>query len=145
MQFDPGNAINQLCARGMQLEGEGKPEEAAKLFSQAWDEASNEIEKLTAAHYVARHQKNISDKLKWDLITLKFANQIHSLEMHSLYPSLYLNIAKDYEDMGELDLASQHYQQGLKYTTHFAEDGYAKMITSGILKGIERIEKKCKM
>ena len=108
MQFDSENAINQLCARGIQLEGEGKPEEAVKLFSQAWDQASNEIEKLTASHYVARHQKNTSDKLKWDLIALDFASQIHSLEIFSLYPSLYLNIGKDYEDLGDMDLARQY-------------------------------------
>ena len=36
MQFDPENPIIKLCAEGMQLEGEGKKEEAEELFLQAW-------------------------------------------------------------------------------------------------------------
>jgi hypothetical protein len=56
MQFDPNNNIVKLCTQGMSLEGEGKKEEALKLFQQAWDEATHDFEKFTAAHYVARHQ-----------------------------------------------------------------------------------------
>lgn len=32
MQFDPDNNIIKLCAKGMSLEGEGKPGEASELF-----------------------------------------------------------------------------------------------------------------
>ena len=49
----------------MGLEEKGKPEEASGIFLQAWNEATNDFEKFIAAHYVARHQKNVSDKLKW--------------------------------------------------------------------------------
>jgi hypothetical protein len=33
MQFDPNNKIVQLCAQGMDMGGEGKMEDAHKLFS----------------------------------------------------------------------------------------------------------------
>ena len=76
MQFDPENHINKLCAEGMLLEGEGKPQEALVLFEQAWQNATNNLEKLTAAHYVARGQKNIADKLTWDETALNLALEI---------------------------------------------------------------------
>ena len=64
-QFDPNNKIIQLLLRGMGMEDSGKPEEASLLFSKAWSEATADFEKFIAAYYVARHQKNVSDKLKW--------------------------------------------------------------------------------
>ncbi|MEZ4634974.1 MAG: hypothetical protein R2856_08380 [Caldilineaceae bacterium] len=55
------------------MEEAGKPEEACKLFLEAWDEATNDHEKFFAAHYVARHQNNVSDRLKWLETALQFA------------------------------------------------------------------------
>ncbi|MGF7081319.1 hypothetical protein [Mucilaginibacter sp. UYCu711] len=139
MQFDPENPINKLCANGMLLEGEGKQEEAAKLFYQAWDEASNSIEKFTAAHYVARHQGTIAAKLEWDIIAVKFAIQDNSQDVKAILPSLYLNIAKGYEDLNKFAEARENYQLALGYTIYLPKDGYGSMITAGISKGIERV------
>lgn len=142
MYFDSDNPINQLCAQGMQLEGEGNPEEAARLFYQAWNEASNATEKFTAAHYVARHQNSVVDKLKWDTIALQHALEIDDQEIKSVYPSLYLNIAKGFEDLGDLAKARENYQLALSYTLHLsADDGYGNMIKAGINRGLERLEK----
>ena len=55
------------------MEEKDKPEEAGKLFLQAWNEATTDFEKYIAAHFVARHQKNVSGKLKWLETTLQFA------------------------------------------------------------------------
>jgi hypothetical protein len=142
MLFDPENSINKLCAKGMQLEGEGKPEEAAKLFYLAWEEANNNEEKFIAAHYVARHQNTMADKLKWDTIALSFAMQIDSPDIKSVYPSLYLNIAKCFDDLGESTKAKENYNQALNYSQYLTSDGYGKMILSGINKGLEQLEKK---
>ncbi len=98
MQFDPENPVNKLCAQGMMLEGEAKPTEAAALFAQAWAIAANPVEKFTAAHYVARHQNSIADKLHWDEIALQNALEMHNPEIKQVYPSLYLNVAKCHED-----------------------------------------------
>ena len=73
MQFDPHNTIVKLCSEGMNLEGQGKKDEALKIFMQAWDEAKDNLEKFISAHYVARHQQNPSEKLKWDETALGFA------------------------------------------------------------------------
>ena len=74
----------------MNLEGEGKPEEAYKMFQQAWNEATDDFEKFTSAHYVARHQKSVADKLRWDEIALSLALKIEDENMKANYPSLIL-------------------------------------------------------
>ena len=61
----------------MEMEGEGKPEDASRLFLQAWNEATNDFEKYIAAYYVARHQDNVRDKLKWLKTALRFALKVN--------------------------------------------------------------------
>ncbi|MBV8389462.1 MAG: hypothetical protein JO080_06660 [Mucilaginibacter sp.] len=139
MLFDPQNPINQLCARGMMSEGEGKPQEAAKLFSQAWNEAGNSTEKFIAAHYVARHQSTVADKLKWDETALNLALEIDNSELKAMYPSLYLNIAKCYEDLKDYVKATENYQWAFQYTVFLPYDGYGDMIRAGIKNGMERV------
>ncbi len=99
MKFSPSNNIVKLCLQGMDMEEKGKPEEAGKLFLQGWNEATNDFEKFLAAHYVARHQKTVSDKLKWLETDLEYALKINDDTVKSALPSLYLNIAKCYEDL----------------------------------------------
>ena len=110
MEFNPNNNVVKLCLQGMGMEEKDKPEEAGKLFHQAWNEATNDFEKFIAANYVARHQKNVSDKLKWTETALQFALKINNDTVASAFPSLYLNIAKCYEDLGDLDKAKKNYE-----------------------------------
>ncbi len=139
MQFDSNNKVIQLCAKGMEMETNQKPEEAQTLFLQAWNEATNDFEKFTAAHYVARHQKSIQDKLKWDEIALAFALKINDSSMTANYPSLYLNIAKCYEDLKDFGNAQKNYQVALSYADLLPDNGYGQIIKSGIKNGIQRL------
>jgi len=139
MHFEPDNKIVKLCARGMDMEGEGKNEEASKVFLQAWEQASDDKEKFTAAHYVARHQKSVADKLVWDEIALNLALKIKDDSVKGAYPSLYLNIAKGYEDLKEFEKATKNYEMALIYANFLNEDGYGKMIKGGVENGLERI------
>lgn len=142
MEFDPNNKIVKLCAQGMDMEGKGKPEEASKLFLQAWDEATIDFEKFTVAHYLARHQKSVSDKLKWDETALQLALKINDDTVKGTYPSLYLNIGKCYEDLNDFDTARKNYQLALSYTNQLPDNGYGDMIKGGIKNGIERVKGK---
>ncbi len=101
MEFSPFNNIVKLCLQGMEMEEKGKSEEAIKLFLQAWNEATKDFEKFIAAHYVARHQKTSSDKLKWLKTTLEYALKINDDTVKSALPSLYSNIAKCYQDLND--------------------------------------------
>ena len=139
MEFNPNNNVVKLCLQGMGMEEKDKPEEASKLFLQAWNEATNDFEKFTAAHYVARHQKRITDKLKWDETSLQLALKINDATIKGAYPSLYLNIAKCYEDLCDRDNAKANYLLALSFENSLPDDGYGQMIRSGIRKGLERI------
>ena len=101
MEFSPSNHVVQCCLQGMNLEEKGKAGEAGKLFLQGWNEATNDFEKFLAAYYVARHQKTISDKINWLETTLRFALKVNDNTVMSALPSLYLNIAKCYEDLND--------------------------------------------
>ncbi len=110
MEFSPTNTIVKRCLQGMAMEENGKPEEAGKLFLQAWNEATSHFEKFLAAHFVARHQKNVPDKLKWLETALHFALKINDVTVKSAFPSLYLKIAKCYEDLGDPDKAKKNFE-----------------------------------
>jgi hypothetical protein len=57
MQFDSNNNVIKLCAEGMEMETKGLTEQASKLFPEAWNKATNDFEKFTAAHYVGSATK----------------------------------------------------------------------------------------
>lgn len=120
------------------MEGTGK-KEALATFMHAWDIATNNSEKFIAAHYIARHQQSVQDKLKWDLISLELAQTIDDPEINACYPSLYLNTAKCYEDLGNMDLARSHYHHALHFCAYLADEPYSKMIRAGIQNGIARV------
>ncbi|PKL78501.1 MAG: rRNA adenine methyltransferase [Ignavibacteriae bacterium HGW-Ignavibacteriae-4] len=141
MQFDPNNNVVKLCAQGMEMEGSGNTTEASKLFHQAWNEATNDFEKFTASHYVARHQKSIADKLEWDEKSLDFALKINDENIQAAYPSLYLNIGKCHEDLNAFEKAKEYYEKALSFSRYLGDDGYSKMIKGGIIDGIERVSK----
>lgn len=88
----------------------------------------------------ARHQKSVIEKLKWDKKALDFALKIDDESVKGAYPSLYLNIAKAYEDMEDFDSAKEHYQIAFSYTEFLLEDGYGAMIKGGIANGLERLK-----
>jgi hypothetical protein len=123
MEFNPSNPIVKLCLQGMDMEGKEKPEEASRLFLQAWNEATNDFEKFTAAHYVARHQKNVPDKLKWHETALQFALKINNITVQGAFPSLYLNIAKCYEDLSDPDNAKKNYELASSFADKPSDNG----------------------
>ena len=110
MDFNPNNNVVKRCLQGMDLEANGKPDEAIGLFLQAWSEATNDFEKFIAAHYVARHQKNVSDKLYWLETDLQLALKIDNDSVKDAISSLYESIAKCYEDLIDPDNAKKNYE-----------------------------------
>ena len=90
------------------MEDKGNAEEGSRLVRQAWNEATDDFEKFTAAYYVARHQENVRDKLKWLETSLQFALKINDVTVSGAFPSLYSNIAECYEDLGDLENAKKN-------------------------------------
>lgn len=123
MEFNPSNHVIKLCVQGMGMEEEGKSEEASRIFLQAWKEATNEFEKYLAAYYVARHQKDARDKLKWFEASLEFALKINDVTVASAFPSLHLKIAKCHEELGEPDLAKKNYELASSFPDKPSDSG----------------------
>jgi rifampin ADP-ribosylating transferase len=123
MEFNPANHIIQLCLQGMELEEKGKPEEASSIFLQAWNESTNDFEKFTSAYYVARHQQTVRDKLKWLETSLQCALKINDVTVRGAFPSLYLNIAKCYEDLNDRERAKKSYELANLYSSNPSDSG----------------------
>ncbi|MDO3641850.1 hypothetical protein [Mucilaginibacter sp. L3T2-6] len=138
MQFDPNNSVVKLCAEGMQAEAEGNIEHAHGLFQQAWDIAENDFEAFTAAHYLARNQKNPEDVLKWNLEALERAKKLPDDTVNASYPSLYLNVGKSYEQLNDLRQANTYYQFAADSAGFLPAGRYSDMIRSGIGEALKR-------
>jgi rifampin ADP-ribosylating transferase len=123
MEFNPSNNVIKLCIEGMSMEEKGQSAEASRLFLLAWNKATNDFEKFTAAYYVARHQKNTSDKLKWLETALQFALRINDVSVAGAFPSLYSNIAKCYEELGEPGNAKKNYELAISFKDKISDNG----------------------
>ena len=123
MEFNPNNNVIKLCIEAMGMEEKGKPEEASRLFLQAWNEATNDFEKFIASYYVARQQRNTSDKLKWFETALQFALIVNDDSVKGAFPSLYSNIAKCYEDLSDPGNAKKNYELALLFKDKISDNG----------------------
>ena len=123
MEFDPRNNVIRLCVQGMYMEGKGEPVEASRLFLQAWNEATNDFEKFTAAYYVARHQDKAPDKLKWLETSLRFALNINDESVEAALPSLYSKIAKCHENLNDFDSAKKNHELASSFTGTTSDKG----------------------
>jgi len=123
MEFNPGNHVIKLCVQGMNMEEKGKPGEAGTLFLQAWNEATNDFEKFTAAYYVARHQQNVRGKLKWLETALKFALKINDVTVNAAFPALYSGIAKCYEELNDTANAKKNNDLANSFMDKPPDDG----------------------
>jgi len=110
IKFDPNNAIIKLCMSGMGLEDSGNSEDAITMFHKAWHEATDDYERFIASYHLARIQKSITDKLKWMKTSLQCALKINDDNVKSAYSTLYLNIAKCYEELGDSANAKRNYE-----------------------------------
>lgn len=121
MEFNPNNNIIRYCIQAMDMEEKNKPEEAKKLFLQGWAEATNDFEKYLTAFFVARHQDDISDKLQWLETSLQLALKINSDTVHTALPTLYFNIAKCYEGLGDIEKAKKYNDIAISHKENIAD------------------------
>ena len=92
----------------MGMEDKGEPEEATRLFHQAWNEATNDFERFIAAYYVARHQTTALEKLEWFGRSFNYALKINDVTVRAAFPALYSKIAECYEELNDRDKARKY-------------------------------------
>ena len=123
IKFDPNNVVIKLCMMGMGMEDGGNIEDATTMFNKAWQVATDDYERFIAAYHLARQQKSITDKLKWMETSLQCALNINDENVKSAYPTLYLNIAKCYEELCDFDNAKRNYELSNSYKVAPSDEG----------------------
>ncbi len=107
--MDLDNPVVKLCVLGTQAEFAGRPADARALYWQAWELAGDDFEACVAAHYVARFQPTAEQTLHWNREALKYADAAAAERVKDFYPSLYLNLGRSYEQLGDQAAAQCFY------------------------------------
>lgn len=123
MEFNPNNPIIKQCVIGISLEEKGQPEEAAKLFLQAWSEANHDFEKFISAFFVAKHQASLSDQIAWYETALQYALNLHDISVISTLPALYSNLANGYEALNDSDKAKAYRELAVSSVGSISDPG----------------------
>lgn len=123
IKFDPNNVVIKLCMSGINLEDSGNVEGATAIFQKAWYESTDDYERFIAAYHLARQQKSITDKLKWMETSLQCALNINDENVKSAYSTLYLYIAKCYEELCDSDNSKRNYELSNSYKCEPSDEG----------------------
>jgi len=137
--MDPNNPVVQLCVAGMKAEAEGRGDAALRLFVQAWEERHDDFDACIAAHYVARDQKTPEEALRWNQESLDRANTVNDERTDGFYPSLYLNMGKAHEDLGNREEARGFYELAAAKVSRLADGRYGDVVRDGIARGLQRV------
>lgn len=122
----------------MMAEGEGRPDDARRLFIDAWESAATDYEASIAAHYVARYQENPHDVLYWNRLAVERADRVTDESVREFYPSLYLNLAHSYEQTGERAEALRYYNLADDSLDDLPPGPYTDLVRKGVAAGLER-------
>ena len=136
----------------VQLNHQGKRDDARVLFAEIWDEIGGEqgdpLHVCTLAHAMADAQDDVREELVWDqralaavgmLTDARVAEAGIPLPVAGLYPSLHLNLSECYRKLGDLDRAREHLQQAQDTIGALGDDEYGKMIKDGMARIVEQL------
>jgi hypothetical protein len=114
------DATMTRIGQAVMLHHGGDRDEARCRFLDLWAEIGEDgdpLHRCTLAHYMADTQDDPADELAWDLRALSAAEELtdgraaehhHSLAVRAFYPSLHLNLAADYAQLGRREAARSH-------------------------------------
>ena len=94
---------------GTRAEFEHRLEVARRLYQQAWEARMDDYDACIAAHYMARFQGSVEESLHWNQLALNHANAVNDERVMDFYPSLYLNLGRSYELVGNQGEAQRYY------------------------------------
>jgi len=107
--MDTSNPVIQLCLEGTRAEFEHRLNDAHVCYQQAWETHTDNYEACIAAHYLARFQESPEESLHWNQIALERAFAVKDERVKEFYPSLYLNLGKSHENLGNQLEAQRYY------------------------------------
>ena len=137
MSMDVTNRVIELCAAGM--DAEGTPDEARRLFEQAWALRSDDYDASIAAHFLARHQPTPDDTLRWNLLAVHHAEAVPEGRADDLMASLYLNLADSYAATGRRAEALDAARKAFETLALLPPTGYRDFVEMGIQRLQDRL------
>ena len=141
MNIDPNSPIAILCLQGIQAEMGRDFATAKQLYEQAWSECTNDYDYCIAAHYMARVQTTPEDILHWNMQALRHAEKVADDSIKTFMPSLYLNIGRAYENMGDNAAALKHYHLAEEHADILPDNRLGDITRDAIARGKERTGK----
>jgi rifampin ADP-ribosylating transferase len=101
MKFSPRNSIVRLCIQGMHREEGGYLGEAHAMFTQAWNEATDDHERLLAAYHIFRLEDDPRGHRKWLEIALELAERVDDVSIRAAVPFLHTRLAECHEKLND--------------------------------------------
>jgi len=120
--MDSNNPVIKLCMEGTRAEFRGEMDEACSFYQRAWEAAQDDFEACIAAHYVARCQVDLHERLRWNQIALERADALGDERVQPFYPSLYLNMGQSFEQLGQPEEARRFYDLAAELGVAHKED-----------------------
>ncbi len=138
MTTDSNNAVVALCAAGMAIEGDLPA--ARRLFEQAWKVRRDDYDASIAAHFLARHQTTVEDRLAWNIRAARHAEVVADDRARELKASLYLNLADAYLAVGNSADARAAIGRAAESLDDLPVDGYRDFVKRGIDGLVRRLD-----
>jgi hypothetical protein len=113
--IDANSPSAKLCIKGIQAEFEHKLDDARNLYREAWSVAIDDYDSCIAAHYIAHLEENPESALEWNLKALTHAKLVNDNRVEAFYASLFVNIGRSFELLGDLERAQRYYKQATEY------------------------------
>ena len=137
--LDPENLVVKLCVAGMRAECDGRLDEAAELFQQAWTARQDDLEACIAAPRCARHQSTPEATLRWNEEALARAEAVGGERVQGFYASLYLNLGHSHEKLGHAAEARRFYDLAAGQLDEVPAGRYGDIVRGGIENGRTRV------
>jgi hypothetical protein len=128
--MDPSNPVVALCAQGMTVEG--TPDEARRLFEEAWAIRRDDFDAAIAAHFLARHQPTDAETLRWNALAVEHAESVPDDRCAELLASLYLNLGDSHARLGQREPARAAARRAVEHLAALPSGGYRDLVAMGI-------------
>lgn len=112
--MDIYNPVINLCLKGTQAEFDRRKADACRFYQRAWEAVTDDYEACIAAHYMARCKDSAQEILYWNQKSLELANKVNDDRVKDFFPSLYLNLGRSYELLGNQSEAKRYYDLAAK-------------------------------
>ncbi|MEV6851761.1 hypothetical protein [Actinoplanes sp. NPDC051411] len=137
--MDLGNPVLKLCQNGMLAEAQGRTSEARALFEEAWAARTDDYDACVAAHYLARHQEEPAEILRWNEEALRRATAVGDERVAAFYPSLHVGVAMARERLGAEAAARAAFLRAAEYDAALPADAYGEQLRTAIADGVRRL------